>query len=460
MALNIPLPGLPFANLNQSIATGGNLFSQMMQPVIQRENMARQWRQHMDSMELQRAAAGRAAANADINRQILQERLKLLKDKNPLALLQKLQEMQNQGQSQPVNSESPSFIPSISDVDLLGNESQMTGQGMFPSSEESGIPADISSEIPQLNTNPVSEFEGANPKSINGIPLDYLMQAITAKSLGLPVPKLGGNQGSYQGVAREAKDLERLKQEAGEQSPVYQNAKKAYDAKLNAQQDLSNIRGRTLGGLKPGERWLLDPNTQEPIGKEIPLTALERNEYKGRGFFNYAFPLISRGLAPISGKGSYSKLKEAANNYGKNPESTRIIDDFLLAKKMSTAAKVKEAATLAAGKQKIVFEQLGKSLDSSDIPDAFAAIIKQFKLPPTAAIKADKRFQRELNAATSAGEKAAPAFQKQYFNPEQYVQDNEPESEALPVIIIDPNGQKFETTEANAAHLPKGWSRE
>lgn len=75
MPVNIPNTQLPFSGLNQAIATGGNLFSQMMNPVIQRENMMRQWKQHLENMALQKQQMAHAARNDDLQRQILQERL-------------------------------------------------------------------------------------------------------------------------------------------------------------------------------------------------------------------------------------------------------------------------------------------------------------------------------------------------------------------------------------------------
>lgn len=82
MAINVPMPQLPLSGLNQAIATGGNLFSQMMNPVIQRENMARQWKQHLDSLALQKEQMAHARRNDDLQRQILQQQLEHLQHTN------------------------------------------------------------------------------------------------------------------------------------------------------------------------------------------------------------------------------------------------------------------------------------------------------------------------------------------------------------------------------------------
>jgi hypothetical protein len=75
MAINVPMPALPLTGLNQAIATGGNLFSQMINPVIKREDMQRQWKQHLDTLALQKAAAGRASAMAPLQLRLAQLQL-------------------------------------------------------------------------------------------------------------------------------------------------------------------------------------------------------------------------------------------------------------------------------------------------------------------------------------------------------------------------------------------------
>lgn len=82
MAVNVPMPDLPLKGLNQAIATGGNLFTQMMNPVIQRENMERQWRQHLDSLALQKEQMAHARRNDDLQRLMMQEQLMKLQHSN------------------------------------------------------------------------------------------------------------------------------------------------------------------------------------------------------------------------------------------------------------------------------------------------------------------------------------------------------------------------------------------
>lgn len=82
MALNIPMP-LDFGEaLLKGVDTGGNFFQRLMQPIIEREKQAQLERHFQEELKLRKAAAGRAGANSDLQRQMLQEQLLTLKHKN------------------------------------------------------------------------------------------------------------------------------------------------------------------------------------------------------------------------------------------------------------------------------------------------------------------------------------------------------------------------------------------
>lgn len=233
---------------------------------------------------------------------------------------------------------------------------------------------------------------------------------------------------AYQGVAREAYDLERLKNEVGENSPVYKRAEASFNAKIKAQEDLSNQRNQRLEGLKPGERWL--KNDEGVIeGKEIPLTATERAEHSGRGFFNYIFPHINRGLSPFSGEKSIRNFEQAVSQYKTNPQAKKLVDDYLLAKKLIAAGVVKEAATLQSGRQKTTYQKLEDSINSTDIPKRIESLIRQYQLPNSANDLASRRFQQILSEGTKAGQQSVPAFQQLYFNPEEHTEKQKEQDE-------------------------------
>lgn len=82
MSLNIPNTELPGNSFLKGIDTGSSMFSRLMNPVIQRENMMRQWKQHLENMALQKQQMAHAGRNDDLQRQILQERYTGLKNSN------------------------------------------------------------------------------------------------------------------------------------------------------------------------------------------------------------------------------------------------------------------------------------------------------------------------------------------------------------------------------------------
>lgn len=72
MATGIPLPGPAGDSFNKGVDTGSSMFARLMQPIIQRENMAREWKQHMDNLGIQQGNAGRAAELQPYQVQLLQ----------------------------------------------------------------------------------------------------------------------------------------------------------------------------------------------------------------------------------------------------------------------------------------------------------------------------------------------------------------------------------------------------
>ncbi len=89
MAIDIPLPQDAGTSLLQGADTGSALFARIMQPIIQRQQLAQQMKIHMDDLALRKAAAGRAAANYDLQRQLMMLNLqKAQREANPLQQLQ------------------------------------------------------------------------------------------------------------------------------------------------------------------------------------------------------------------------------------------------------------------------------------------------------------------------------------------------------------------------------------
>lgn len=223
---------------------------------------------------------------------------------------------------------------------------------------------------------------------------------------------------SYHGAARDAYDLERLRQEVGDDSQVYKNALNAYNSTIDSRKDLSDLRARTKQGLRPGEKEFFDESTGEALGKEIPLTPKEREREEGNILFNELYPYVYKGASPFSGEGSINRLENAAANYKTNPEARKIFDDFLLAEKMLAATTVNESSTLNSGKTNRTYAMLKESLDAQDIPNVIKKLVKQYQIPPSASLRASMRYQKALSDARQKSRKGTAATQKLFYNPE------------------------------------------
>src|SRR5690606_2983174 len=213
MAINIPNISAPGESFSRGVNTGSSLFSRMMDPVLRREAMAQQKAQ-------QEARMAQERLNFDRQSQLANQRMALEREKasqyaalNPVRraiLMQKLDP--------------------LSDI-----KKYKAAENFFRGGEDN---AEVSSN--------------------NGIDLNLMkkhpaLQGFAKKYLGYDEPHQKSL--AYHGAARDAYDLERLRNELGEDSDVYKNAKRAYESSLASRDDLSAIRGRSIGGLRPGETW-------------------------------------------------------------------------------------------------------------------------------------------------------------------------------------------------------------
>ena len=197
-----------------------------------------------------------------------------------------------------------------------------------------------------------------------------------------------------------------------------------------------------LGGLEKGSHYIYNPETHEKIGQEKPYTAKERETETGRAFFNEVFPDINNAFKDFIGKDSVKNFVKFANEYGRNPEATRKIDDLLLGQKLISAGVVNEAATLGAGKTNQTYKNLQKSFPGSDIPNLIERYGKELKLPTDAFVKAGVRFQNKINQASEKASTSVPAMKKVYFHPEKYLKSDEEKSREREEKITKSSGQK------------------
>lgn len=444
MALNIPMPDSPGTGFLKGIDTGSAMFTRLMQPIIQREKQKQLEAHFQEQLKLQKAAAGRTAqAAADAHRKM-----------DPMYEINQYKALEDWVRGQAARQGGGQQMPTAQQAEIPSQE-EGQGLGMFtPEGLQSAQQQPAQQRAP-------SPQGGIDMEVIKNSPI---LRGYFKKHFG--IDPLGGESNVLHGAARDASDLQKLKQQVGEDSEVYQNAKAQYDATLDAKKDLRDLRARTKAGLKPGEKEFFDEQTGAPLGKEIPLTAAERQSEEGNILFNELYPYVYKGAAPFSGEGSIRRLEQAAAHYKTDPKARKLFDDFLLSEKMLAATTVNEASTLKAGRTNRTYNMLKESLDAQDVPKLIKKFMKEYKLPASAQLQASMRYQELLSEARQRARKGIPSTQKLFYNPEMQAQHQAQQVEGTissngnkSVIVIDPSGKRFETTEANAAHLPEGWRR-
>ncbi len=409
MAVNVPMPDLPGNSLLKGVNTGSSMFTNLMHPILEREKQ-RQLEQHFqEQLKLSKAAAGRAAqAAADAHKKM-----------DPMYEIQQLQRVM-----QAFNGGGNTLQGQGMQQQSMPTQEQGQGMGMF-------TPEGLGQAQEQAFQQPL---QASNAPAQNGLDMEVIknspiLRGYFKKHFG--IDPAAGEHNILHGPARDASDLAKLKKEAGENSEVYQNAKSQYDASLDAKKDLRDLRARTKAGLKAGEKEFFDPQSGIPLGKEIPLTAKERESEEGNILFNEFYPIAYKGAAPFSGEGSVRRLEQAASNYKTDPKARKLIDNLLLSDKVMAATIVNEASTLRAGKQNQTYNQLKESLSAQDIPKVIKKLVKEYQLPPGAMLHASMRYQKLLSDARKKARKSTPATQKLFYNPEMQAQYEAQQNESM-----------------------------
>lgn len=388
MALGIPLPNADFGgNLARN---SQNLFNQLLQKGIKQEDREQAERHFQEQLKLQKAAAARAGANADLQRQIMQQNLLRLQHANdPKWAMQQLQEKLDYIQGlggQKRNAGAGQMMPQAQPVSLMdminqGQEQEMPqGQGpIMPPEEPQMQPVGGQPQEP--------EGQGQLPY---GLDMDEIKRALTYQALGLKPPA--------NGVYKEPPDLKRandlkskmleaqykheLKQAEAQQANELKNAQTRQKVIDQAANDLPHLQ-ETLRSLKIMKKIADDPANDDMFGHwlEGHDTAAARSKNPNAGTWQvYGLDPIVAAEMKMSARGNQLALKSALQN----------------------KANFGEERVVAASKLKGSIDKIERQIAEA------------------------KRIAGEGGNET--------------------------------VIVIDPNGQRFETTKENAAHLPAGWS--
>ncbi len=523
MALNLPLP----MSGMDAFAKGFGITDNLMKQILERREFKQKQDQFQEELALKKQAAARAGANSDLHRQMLEQQLLGLKHKNdPNWEWNQFNKMfgggqnQEQEKTQGTSDSYPALNklfqgkgmfregeiehgnidlknrPQVPNPETGGTSTVWSmsigtpqGEVLIPRVSDDGrilTPEEAKDQFhrtgkhlgvyssPEEATKAAEMIHEQQAASVGAKPGNNLLEVLKQDPIKRAFfkhkykfdPLAVDKENVLHGPARDAADLSKLKKEVGEDSEVYQNAKASYDAQLDQKRDLRDLRARTKAGLKPGEKEFFNEETGEPLGKEIPLSAKDRESEEGNILFNDMYPYVYKGASPFSGEGSINRLRQAAANYKTDPKARQLFDDFLLADKALAATTVNEASTLKAGKTNTTYRMLKDSLESQDIPRVVKKLIKEYGVPASAQLHAAMRYQKILSDARKHARKSTPATQRLFYNPEMQAQHEQSKLEGIPtdtspkaVIVIDPKGKKFETTEENAAHLPKGWKR-
>ncbi len=210
-------------------------------------------------------------------------------------------------------------------------------------------------------------------------------------------------QGAYQGPAREAHDLERLRQEVGEDNPIYKTAVELSGLKRSTAESMNKQRERRSTGLPPGQDYIKDQKGNN-IAISRPFSEREKKEQSGRNFFNVVYPDILKATSYYSGEGSILRFNHDIEHYNTDKSAKKRIINYLAAIQLSPSTMVKENATVGGANTNQVYNRLMKSLVASDLPIDVERLETQFRLPRGAKLSAGLKFQEILNRATKAGE--------------------------------------------------------
>jgi hypothetical protein len=160
MALNIPMPGQPGEAFLSGLDTGSAMFQRMMQPQIQREDMARQWRQHLDDLALRQQAAGRAQSLFDLERQMKELELeKARRSMDPQAQREYLDRVRQAFGSQAPREGVPSAGAASPDFSTVATPMISTALGNMSLQEAQQIAA-AGIPIPGLQEGLKAHYEG------------------------------------------------------------------------------------------------------------------------------------------------------------------------------------------------------------------------------------------------------------------------------------------------------------
>lgn len=398
MALNIPNTDLPGNSFLKGVDTGSTMFSRLMQPVLEREKQKQQAEQFAQELALRKQAAARAGANSDLQRQIMQENLLKLKHSNdPKWAMQQLQEKLDYIQGLGNKGGQPGNAQQMGAAQQPQNVSLMDMLGQDPQETPQGQGAMMPQEEQTPQMQPLGQPEQAEQPEGQGNALPGGLDMDEIKR-ALTYQALGLKP-PVNGVYKEPPQLKR----ANDLKAKMEEAKYKHELHQAEEQqkiDLKNdeTRTKTIDAAKNDLPHLRETLRSLKIMKKIA------DDPKNSDMFGHWWlghdKAAQRTTNPNAGTWQVHGLGPIIDAEMKMSSRG---NQLALKSALNNKANFGEDRSVAANKLKASIDQMQRRIDETE------------------------------RVANEGGESSGK------------------------VIVIDPSGKRFETTKANAAHLPEGW---
>ncbi len=399
MALNIPNTDLPGASFLKGIDTGSTMFSRLMQPVLEREKQKQQAEQFAQELALRKQAAARAGANSDLQRQIMQQNLlKLQHSNDPKWAMKQLQEkldyIQGLGRKQ-------GSTTAGGGQNMGGQQQPMNLMDMINQGQEQEMPQGQGPMMPQEEQEAQMQPMGGQeqpeqPEQPEGGQLPGGLDMDEIKR-ALTYQALGLKPPAN-GVYKEPPQLKR----ANDLKSKMLEAQYKHELKLAEEQQKNELKNEQTKQKVVNEAKNDLPHLEETL-RSLKIMQKIAEDPKNDDMF-----------------GHWIEGHDTAAARAKNPNAGtwQVYGlDPIVAAEMKMSARGNQLALKSALQNKANFAET-RPVAAAKLKGSIDKVERQIK---------------EMRKISGEG------------------------GDSDKVIVIDPSGKRFETTKANAAHLPEGW---